>query len=180
MKNNSVVLIGMAGAGKSTVGVRLADVLGFSFIDLDVYIREKENSSIQDIINKQGEEVLLELEQRCMFEIELNRRVIAPGGSVVYLSDLMAYLERNAVLVYLEDLFENLEKRIKNAPERGIVGLKSKTLRQVYDERAPLYAAYADCTINLAGKSPEHVVEEIACYLHNHWNNDVKRRNMST
>jgi shikimate kinase len=167
MKKDSVILIGMAGAGKSTIGVSLAAVLGFGFTDLDVYIREKENCTIQGIVDARGEDVLLKLEERYMYEIDLHRQVVAPGGSIVYLPALMQYLKNCSVLVYLADSFEDLEKRIPNASSRGIVGLKSMTLRQIYDERLPLYSGFADYTVDMQGKSREQVVYEIAAYLHN-------------
>jgi shikimate kinase len=167
MKTESIVLIGMAGAGKSTVGAALAGVIGFDFIDLDDYIRLKEGCSIQAIIDTRGEDRLLALEERYMFEIDLKRRVIAPGGSVIYCPSLMSYLKQQAVLVYLDESFENLETRLKNALSRGIVGLKSKSLREIFEERSPLYCAYADIRVVTTGKSQDQVVNEIAGLFHN-------------
>jgi shikimate kinase len=167
MKKESIVLIGMAGAGKSTVGAALAGVLGFEFTDLDDYIRGKEGRSIQAIIDTRGEEYLLALEERYIYEIDLKRRVVAPGGSVIYSPTLMSYLKQQAVLVYLDESFENLEKRLKNASTRGIVGLKNKTLREIFDERKPLYSGYADISLTTAGKSQDQVVNEIASIIHN-------------
>jgi shikimate kinase len=165
MQKNSIVLIGMAGAGKSTVGSALARELGFGFIDLDVYIREKEGCTIQSIIDTQGDQALLAREERYMLSLDLPGQVIAPGGSIVYLSSLMEYLKQKAILVYLEDSPENLEKRLDNAASRGIVGLKQKTLRQIYEERKPLYSRYADLTVIVSGKSLQQVVEEIKTSL---------------
>jgi len=156
-----VVLIGMAGAGKSTIGSALAKTLGFSFTDLDEYIREKDGKTVQDIINSRGEEALLQMEKQSMYEIDMNRRVIAPGGSIIYHADLMEYLKHQSVLIYLDDTFENIERKLKNAPTRGIVGFKSKSLREIYDERRPLYSKYSHIIVHLAGKSPEQVISEI-------------------
>lgn len=155
------MLIGMAGVGKSTIGLSLARALGFEFIDLDEYLRSKEQKSIQQIIDSLGEAALLELEERSMREITLMRRVVAPGGSIIYIPKLMEDLKRSACLVYLDDSFENIEKRLRNATDRGIVGLKSKTLKEIYSERLPLYVRYADITIDIRGKSREEAVSEI-------------------
>lgn len=161
MKIESIVLVGMAGAGKSTIGTLLSKALGFDFIDLDNYILEKGGKTIQEIIDDEGEEALLRLEKRRMYEIDLARRVVAPGGSIIYHSDLMKYLKQNSTLVYLDDSFENIEERLTNVLARGIVGLRDKSLRQIYDERSPLYSRYADITINCQGKSQDRLAREI-------------------
>jgi shikimate kinase len=161
MKNNSIVLIGMAGVGKSTIGKALSQTLGYDFIDLDKYILEKEGRTIQEIINDQGEEELLQLEKQRMFEVDLTRRIVAPGGSIIYHPDLMKYLKQNTTLVFLDDSFENVEKKLTNTSDRGIVGLRNKSLRKIYDERRPLYAKYADIVINCQGKPRSQIVREI-------------------
>ncbi len=147
--------------GKSTVGLSLARALEFEFIALDEYLRHKEEKTIQQIIDSLGEAALLELEERCMREIDLNRKVVAPGGSIIYIPELMESLKQSAFLVYLYDDFENIEKRLKNATDRGIVGLKSKSLKEIYNERLPLYVRYADVTVNVRGKSRDEAVSEI-------------------
>ncbi len=151
----------MAGVGKSTIGSALARSLSFSFTDLDKYIREKEGLTVLDIIRTRGEKAFLEIEKQRMYEIDLKHRVIAPGGSIIYHPDLMEYLKCHSTLVYLDDRFENIEGRIKHASTRGIVGLKTKSLREIYDERCPLYAKYADITIVPEGKDQEQVIQEI-------------------
>lgn len=161
MKSESIVLIGMAGVGKSTIGMSLAKVLGFNFIDVDGYILEKEGKTVQEIIDDEGEEAFLQLEKRRMYEINLARWVLAPGGSIIYHPDLMEYLRQNSTLVYLDDSFENIEEKLTGALDRGIVGLKRKSLRQIYDERRPLYSRYADITVNCQGKSHDQLVSEI-------------------
>ena len=161
MKSESIVLIGMAGVGKSTIGMSLAKVLGFNFIDVDGYILEKEGKTVQEIIDDEDEEAFLQLEKRRMYEINLTRWVLAPGGSIIYHPDLMEYLRQNSILVYLDDSFENIEEKLTGALDRGIVGLKRKSLRQIYDERRPLYSRYADITVNCQGKSHDQLVSEI-------------------
>jgi len=164
MKTESIVLIGMAGVGKSTIGTSLAKSLGFGFIDVDAYIFSKDGKTIQQIIDDEGEEALLQLEKRRMYEIDLSRMVAAPGGSIIYHSDLMEYLRQNSILVYLDDSFENIEEKLTGGLDRGIVGLKSKSLRQIYEERKPLYSRYADITINCQDKSQDQIVSEILHY----------------
>lgn len=161
MKSEGIVLIGMAGVGKSTIGTSVAKALGFNFIDLDEYIKEREGKTLQEIIDAEGEEAFLQLENRRMYEIDLTRRVVAPGGSIIYHTDLMEHLRQSSTLVYLDDSFENIEGRLTGVPTRGIVGLKSKSLRQIYDERRPLYSKYADITINCQDKSEAQSAKEI-------------------
>ena len=165
MNKESIVLIGMAGVGKSTIGILLAKALEFEFIDLDCYILEKDGKTVQEVIDDADEQALLQLEKQRMGEIDLTRRVAAPGGSIIYHPDLMEYLRQKATLVYLDDSFENIETRLTNAPIRGIVGLRNKSLRQIYDERKPLYSKYADIIVNCQGKSWSQIAREILqCY----------------
>jgi len=161
MKSESIILIGMAGVGKSTIGRSLAKALGFDFIDVDDYISKKEGGTLQEIIDAEGEEAFLQIEKRRVHEIDLTRRVAAPGGSIIYHSDLMEYLKQHSTLVYLEDSFENIAGKLTDASARGIVGLKNKSLRQIYDERRPLYLKYADITLNCQDKSQDRIVREI-------------------
>jgi len=151
----------MAGAGKSTLGKDLAGALGFGFVDLDDCIREQEAQSIQSIIDTRGEEALLHLEESIMSRIDLKGRVIAPGGSIIYNSKLMEYLKQNCFIVFLDEDFPTLVARLGNAASRGIVGLKKKTLKEIYDERRPLYLKYADFTISTREKSRQEIVSEI-------------------
>jgi shikimate kinase len=156
----------MAGAGKSTMGRSLAETLGFEFTDLDDDIEEKAGKTVQEIIDDEGELALLQLEKQMMYEINLTRRVVAPGGSIIYNPDLMEYLKQHSTLVYLYDSFENIERRLTDAAIRGIVGLRDKSLRQIYDERSPLYSRYADITVDCRGKSWDQIAREIIhCYL---------------
>lgn len=161
MKSESIVLIGMAGVGKSTIGMALAADLGFDFIDVDDYILQKDGKRIQEIIDSEGEKALLQVEKRRMFEIRLPEMVLAPGGSIIYHPDLMDYLKENAVLIYLDDSFANIEAKLVGGLDRGIVGLRYKTLRQIYEERRPLYFKYADITIDCRRKEQDEIVAEI-------------------
>ena len=161
MKSESIVLIGMAGVGKSTIGMTLAADLGYAFVDVDDYILQKDGKRIQEIIDSEGEEALLQIEKRRMFEIQLTEMVLAPGGSIIYHPDLMDYLKKNAVLIYLDDSYANIEAKLVGGLDRGIVGLRYKTLRQIYEERRPLYFKYADITIDCRRKAQDEIVAEI-------------------
>ena len=161
MKSESIVLVGMAGVGKSTIGRALSEALGFSFIDVDDYILEKDGKTIQELIDDEGEQTFLQLEKQRMHEIDLTGKVVAPGGSIIYHPDLMEYLKQHSTLVYLDDSFENIEKRLPSVLARGIVGLRNKSLRQIYDERRPLYFRYADITLNCQSKSHDQIAREI-------------------
>jgi shikimate kinase len=161
MGSRGIVLIGMAGVGKSTIGRALAGRLGWDFIDLDLYLLQRYGKTPQQVIDGQGEAGLIQLEDRCLREIGLERTVVSPGGSIVYDTGIIDYLRQGARLVYLEDSFENIEQRLANAPSRGIVGLRARTLREIYEERLPLYLKYADITVSIGGKARCQVVAEI-------------------
>ncbi len=165
MKSENIVLIGMAGVGKSTVGRVLSKELKFAFTDLDEYILEKEGRTAQEIINTEGESTFLEAEARRMYEIDLRRRVVAPGGSIIYISGLMEYLKQNSTLVYLYNSFDDIEIRLSDRSSRGIVGLRNKSLREVYDERCSLYSKYADFTVNCKGKTADQIARDILNYF---------------
>lgn len=165
MKKDNVILIGMAGVGKSTVGRQLSGALNYRFVDLDAYIVEKDHRTPQEIIDASGESAFLEKERECMLEIELDQTVVAPGGSIIYHSGLLADLGCQATLVYLEDSFANISNRITDQYSRGIVGLKDKTLRQVFDERVDRYRECADITIDCRSKLPEQITREIIQWL---------------
>ncbi len=161
MRKTGIVLIGMAGVGKSTIGMALAQAFGFGFLDVDDYIFQKDGKRIQEVIDAGGEEAFLRLEKRRMYEVQLPRMVVAPGGSIIYHPDLMSYLKENAVLVYLDDSFANIEAKLTGGLDRGIVGLRHKTLRQIYEERRPLYFKYADVIIDCRGKEQDEIVDEV-------------------
>lgn len=172
MKNGSVVLIGMAGVGKSTVGKLVASKLGFEFIDGDDYICQKEGRPLQDILDDLGDDLFCEMEKKMMLEIDFRSPVVlAPGGSVIYHHDLMEHFRANSLLVYLDDTIENIESRLPNVARRGIVGLRVKTLRQIYFERKPLYCRWADLTLTCNTKTPDELAAEI---LRHYWNRHDK------
>ena len=141
MKNN-IVLIGMPGSGKSTVGVVLAKMLGYQFIDMDIVIQEKEKKLLQEIISEKGNDGFME--NRINSEIEAEYTVIAPGGSVIYGKEAMEHLHNIGIVVYLKLGHQELEKRLGDLRKRGVVLKDGYTLKNLYEERTPLYEKYAD------------------------------------
>ncbi|WP_330381862.1 shikimate kinase [Defluviitalea phaphyphila] len=159
MKN--IVLIGMPGAGKSTIGIILAKTLGMPFIDTDLIIQKKENKLLQEIIIEKGIDEFLSIEEKTILELNVEGTVIATGGSVVLKPEAMKHLKKNALIIYLKLPYMEIKNRIRNITTRGIAMKKGKTLLEVYDERVPLYERYQDKTIRCMGKNTEDIVEEI-------------------
>lgn len=160
VRDKGIVLIGMAGVGKSIVGKSLASRLGMRFVDPDLIIEGKEGKPLQDIMDGRGEEYLLRIESEVVRSLDLAGCVTAPGGSIVYDSHLMAYLRGRSVLIYLYDTIENISARI-NPAGRGIVGMGGRSLSEVYAERSALYPRYAHLTINCKDRSMESILDGI-------------------
>ncbi len=146
MKN--IILIGMPSCGKSTVGVLLAKQLGYRFMDSDLLIQEKEGKLLHELIEERGTDGFLALEDEVNASIEVERAVIATGGSAVYGQRAMEHLKKNGLTVYLKIPFEELAERLGDYTHRGVVMPAGYTLRRMYDERAALYEQYADCTVD--------------------------------
>ncbi|NLP15284.1 MAG: shikimate kinase [Clostridium sp.] len=157
----NIVLIGMPGAGKSTIGVLLAKALKMPFIDTDLLIQQKYNMFLQDIIDKYGIKRFLSIEEEVAVSIDLKNHVIATGGSVVYSDAALKHFKRDGFVVYLKLRFDEIEKRISNISSRGIAKEKDKTLMELYNERIPLYEKYADITVNCSDMNIEASVSEI-------------------
>lgn len=160
MKPN-ITMIGMPSSGKSTVGVLLAKRLGFSFVDVDIVIQEKEGRLLKEIIAQEGMEGFLAVENRINAGLDPVLSVIAPGGSVIYGREAMENLKRISEVVYLKMSFEEMERRIGNVVDRGVALKPGTTLRDLYEERIPYYERYADIVIDEAGKTPGSVVDEL-------------------
>ena len=160
MKNN-YVLIGLPGAGKSTLGVVLAKRLGYRFLDSDLVIQEKTGKLLYQLIEELGEAGFLVLENEVNASLCVQKTVIATGGSAVYGKEAMEYLGRNGQIVYLKLPYEELEERLGDLHERGVVLRPGFTLRDLFTERTSLYERYADITVDCGGKSIRQVMEEI-------------------
>jgi shikimate kinase len=148
-----ITLIGMPGAGKSSVGKRLARLLGYTFTDTDDLIIHAAGTMLQDIVDEKGDMGLIGIEEQCILSLELQDDcIIATGGSVVYSDRSMAFLRSNSTIIFLDVPYETIARRLSNIDTRGVVGLKGRGLRELYQERTGLYAAYADMTIRVTGR----------------------------
>lgn len=159
MNKNNIVLIGMPGVGKSTVGVILAKVLGYQFLDADLLIQQQEGKLLKDIIAEVGTDGFIQVENRVNAGIECSNTIIATGGSVVYGQEAMAHLKEIGTVVYLEVPFSVLEKRLSDIKGRGVVLRNGQTLYDLFMERTPLYEKYADLRISEEGMNVEQTVE---------------------
>ena len=153
----TISLIGMPGAGKSTVGVLLAKLCGLAFRDTDLDIQVHAHATLEEILQRDGYVRLREIEEEILLQIPLGHSVISTGGSVVYSEAAMARLAAAGPVVYLESDFKTLENRVTGAPDRGIASSTQHSFADIYAERTPLYRRYADLTINTADASAEQV-----------------------
>lgn len=152
---NNITLIGMPGAGKSTLGVVLAKVLGYQFLDSDLLIQKEEKRKLSAIIAEEGIEGFKEIEDRVNASIEAEETIIATGGSVVYCEKAMEHLQSIGRVVYLKLSYKTISKRLGDLKGRGVVLKEGQTLKGLYDERTPLYEKYADIVIDEEGKDLE-------------------------
>ena len=169
-ENRNITLIGMAGVGKSVIGKELAKELLYRFIDTDELIEKKFNLKLQEIIDQWGEERFLEIEEQTILKLgKLDHSVISPGGSVIYSEKAMKFLKTISVVVFLNAPLENIEKRIPDQSMRGIVGLKTKNLIDLFYERLSLYKKYTDQTIEMSENFRiDTVIKEIIQKISNH------------
>ncbi len=161
MRGSSITLIGMPASGKSMVGVLLAKRLGYSFVDTDLVIQQKEKRLLREIIAREGLDGFLEIENRINADIRAERSVIAPGGSAVYGREAMEHFKSMGIIVYLKVSYEDLKKRVGDLGMRGVAVREGMTFYDLYKERVPYYEKYADITVDETGKSAGEVVEEL-------------------
>lgn len=157
----SVILIGMPGSGKSSTGVLLAKTICYDFTDTDVLIQNREQRLLQNIIDEDGIDRFLDIEERTILSFGCNRCVIATGGSAVLRDRAMNHLKKHGTVVYLETDLETITSRIRNISTRGIALAAGQTLADLYAMRIPLYERYADITIECDGLTVEKTVERI-------------------
>lgn len=161
----NVTLIGMPGAGKSTVGVVLAKVLGYDFVDSDLLIQKEEGKLLWEIQRDVGNDGFALVEERVNSTIEVTRSVIAPGGSVVYSDKAMQHLRDISTVVYLCGTCDTLAHRLGDLKKRGVVLKPGQTLQDLYNERTPLYEKYAHITVTIDHKTVHDVVMDVEAAL---------------
>ena len=161
--DRNIVLIGMPGSGKSTVGVILAKTLGMDFVDTDLLICKRENSTLQEILDAKGLDEFLNIEEAAVLDTDFHGTVVATGGSVPIKDSAMAHLKSNGTIVFLDVPLDVLERRISNIVTRGIAFAPGQTLADIYKIRLPMYRRWADISITAGGgeTTTEQMVEQI-------------------
>jgi shikimate kinase len=157
----NLVLIGMPGAGKSTVGVLLAKATSREFMDTDVLIQAREGRLLQHIVDSDGMKAFCRIEEQYLLDIQVRSFVIATGGSVIYSEAAMEHLQKNGLLIYLNLPLKELCLRLDNLATRGVVIPPGQSMTALYQQRTLLYQRWADLTINATGKNQDQVVTEI-------------------
>lgn len=160
-KGNNIVLIGMPGAGKSTIGVILAKIMGYRFVDADIVIQEQEGRLLKDIIEEEGVDGFINIENRVNRNINIKNGIIATGGSAVYGTEAMEHYKQTATIVYLNLDYCTLKNRLSDIKGRGVVLREGQTLKDIYNERTALYEKYADIIIDESGLNQEETVQAL-------------------
>lgn len=165
MTGSNLILIGMPGAGKSTVGVILAKRIGYHFIDTDLVIQAQQQCRLQTIIDQQGLETFRKIEEQVLLGLHTKRCVIATGGSVVYSRQGIEAIGRTGQIIYLQVPLNELQQRIADMGQRGLVMTKGQSFADLFRERTPLYEQCADTTIDCSGLNAEQVAAQIETRL---------------
>ena len=153
MFESNITLIGMPGAGKSTIGIVLAKILCKTFIDADLVIQHNQGKRLHKIIDEIGNDKFLKLENDTLVNLKVHNAIISTGGSAIFGKEAMAHLKKTSTVVYLKAPYEVIEKRLGNLKKRGVVFDEGQTLRDVYDIRTPLYEKYADIVVDCDNES---------------------------
>ena len=167
--HRNIILIGMPGVGKSTIGVIAAKQLGYQFVDADLLIQQQEKRLLHEIISEEGVDGFLEIENRVNASIQTEGAVIATGGSVIYGKEAMEHLSSIGTVVYLKLPYPELKRRLRNLKDRGVVLKDGQTLQDLYDERTPLYEKYADIMVDETGLQIEETREQMEQMLREYW-----------
>ncbi len=167
-KKSNIILTGMPGSGKSTIGVILAKLTGRDFIDTDILIQTAAGRTLQDIVDGEGHMALRRIEEDILLGITCSKHVIATGGSAVYSRRAMEHLGSDGVIVFLDADIDTLESRVKDFSRRGLAKGPDQSFADLFAERVPLYRKYADITVSCAGRSHEEVcagiIDELGFY----------------
>lgn len=159
MKN--IILTGMPGCGKSTIGVILAKTLGMNFVDTDLIIQQREGRLLQDIIDSDGLPKFLDIEKDAILSRNYENSIVSTGGSAVFREQSMNFLKSDGIVIFIDVAPETLKKRISNITTRGIAARKGDSIDDIYNERLPLYEKYADFTLKISNESVEASVERM-------------------
>ena len=162
---NNIILIGMPGSGKSSLGVVLAKKIGFGFIDSDLVIQQREGMTLERIIEKHGDAGFIQIENEVNCSISTHHTVIATGGSAVYGKEAMEHLRQIGTVIYLKLDYADIDRRLSDIKGRGVVLKDGQTLKDLYDERVVLYEKYADITIAEDGLNVEQTIEKIVAQI---------------
>ena len=162
---DNIILIGMPGSGKSTVGVLLAKMMGYGFVDTDLLIQHFEGKKLYEILRDKGNDYFSEIENKIISGVQARQTVIATGGSAVFGPEAMEHLSSIGTVVYLKVSLRELRRRVKNFSTRGIMMEENQTLDDIFTERSPLYEKYADITVNCTGGSLQKNAEKIIAAL---------------
>ncbi len=165
--NDNIVLIGMPGAGKSTVGIVLAKILNYEFCDVDLVIQQRCDRTLQRLIDTLGPQGFIDIENQILLDMDFEHTIVSTGGSAVYSSDAMAHLSEQGTIVYLEVGLPELRKRLVDLDERGVVMKREggMGLHDLYEERVPLYEKFAEVTVNIDGMSITEAARAVAAVL---------------
>ena len=168
-EKSNLILIGMPGAGKSTVGVVLAKRLGFHFLDTDLIIQAQEKCRLQEIIDNRGLGAFRQIEEQILFGLYTEHCIIATGGSVVYSREGLDALGCSGYQIYLQVPLPQLQQRIADMGQRGLVMSRGQSFEQLYAERTPLYEKFADLTIDCGDLNAEQVAAKIETEVLRRW-----------
>lgn len=158
---NNIILTGMSGAGKSTLGVLLAKSINKEFIDTDLLIQKRYGKLLHEIIDERGIDGFKKCEEQVLLELDLNNCIIATGGSVIYTDKGMKHLRSLGKVVFINVDYVNISERLNNIKTRGVVMEKGQTLKELYDERLPLYKKYSDLIMDVSGENIEETVSRL-------------------
>ncbi|WPD21373.1 MAG: shikimate kinase [Candidatus Electrothrix scaldis] len=158
---SNLILIGMPGSGKSTLGPMLAEKLSRPFLDTDQAIEDAQQRTLQEIMNSDGQAIFRRIEEEVLLSLNLHDYVIATGGSAIYSERGITHLKSNGLAVFLDADLVTLESRVNNFSTRGLVKHPEQSFAQLLDERLPLYKKHADITVQSAGLTPEQTCGEI-------------------
>lgn len=162
---SNIVLIGMPGSGKSTIGTILAKLISYDFIDTDLLIQTSQCRSLQDIVDTEGHMALRKIEEKILLDLDCRKHVIATGGSAPYSQAAMNHLKSNGIVVFLDIDLPALQTRIHNFETRGLAKRPDQTLADLFEERFGLYTKYADIKIDCNSLAKKEICAKIISTL---------------